>query len=290
MTEINTTPEAQVIADLARQAQAVQEIRPGGGSRAWLAYATTGGAMGLKEITDPHEEEPGRVKGTITLSDAGSLIDYGNRYGTETGALFAAHKSHRITAVLDYFGQSTETTTDEPGAPVDRLPPVPKFCEHFATLTLELSEEWNLWGAIDGKMMGQLEFARFLEENAIDVAEPSGADLIEICRDFHAVRAQNFRSIVRTQSGVERIEYTDENKPVSAVEIPSSFTLKIPVYFGEEPVELKAALRWHNAGETLALGIKLIRKENLRQSEFKRISAEVAKETGYPLFMGNPPA
>lgn len=285
MTEINTTPEAQVIADLAREATVPTIVKDPDSHRRWLASGQ-GGGIYLTELSDPHEATPGRVVASLRLSDADSLVQYCNRFGSDRGVFFATHHTHTIAAELDFYGESVSRSVEGQPTP-DRHPPVPAFREHHAILTLELSEEWQIWNGVDGRMMDQLEFARFLEENSIDVAEPSGADLIEICRDFHAVRAQNFRSIVRTQSGVEKIEYSDENKPAGSVEIPASFTLKIPVYFGEPAIEITAALRWKNTGDSLALGIKLIRKENHRQAEFKRIAQAVSGEAGYPLFMGS---
>ncbi|MCH1933271.1 YfdQ family protein, partial [Shewanella sp. A25] len=59
---------------------------------------------------------------------------------------------------------------------------------HVAAMALPYSEEWKAWTAIDGKLMPQREFARFIEENAVDVVAPSGADLLEVVRDLQAVR------------------------------------------------------------------------------------------------------
>lgn len=276
--------EAKAIAALAWGGAGIETHRDETSGRSWLVIPDGLGSVVIEEITQPGDANPGRLNGKVTISEPTSLVEYANRFTTKTGVLFADHTASTIVAALDYHSPSV---TDA-GEVVD---PAATHNEHRATLALQHSEEWNIWTGADGKMMSQLDFARFLEDNAPDVIAPTGADLLEIARDFHAVRKADFRQIVRTNSDNERIEFTDStegkvNGGNGAVEVPTHFLLKIPVYFGEPAVEIRAAFRWGLKENALSLGIKLIRKEHVRQAEFRRIVTDMAERTNFPAYFG----
>jgi uncharacterized protein YfdQ (DUF2303 family) len=136
--------------------------------------------------------------------------------------------------------------------------------------------------------MAQLEFARFLEENAADVASPSGADLLEACRDLQAVRKVNFKKAVRTATDNESFEYSDETEARTSggVELPTKFLLRFPVYFGHTETDLFAFLRWKLDDGTLNLGVALHRAEHVRQAVFSHIVFDVADRTGCQAVFG----
>lgn len=154
---------------------------------------------------------------------------------------------------------------------------------HRATLTLPFSEEWRLWTEISGRLKEQLEFARFIEENASDIRAPAAADLLEAVRDLQAHRKVSFIKAVRTSSENESFEFQDETKATSKgdIELPTKFKLGLPVYFGESETELFAFLRWAIDTEKggLKLGIQLHRAEHVRQAVFKHIVAGVTERT-----------
>lgn len=276
--------EAKAIAALAWAAAGIQTHTDDASGRKWLVIPDGVGSVVIEEITEPGDANPGRLAAKVVISEPTSLVEYAKRFTTETGVLFADHTVSTIVAALDYHNPSVshDGVVDDPSATHN---------EHRATLALQHSEEWSVWTGADGKMMSQLDFARFLEDNAPDVFAPSGADLLEIARDFHAVRKADFRQIVRTNSDNERIEFTDStegkvNTAAGAVEVPTHFVIRIPVYFGEPAVEMRAAFRWGVRENVLSLGVKLIRREHVRQAEFRRIVTDMAERTGFPAFFG----
>lgn len=280
--------ETQAVAALAAQAAAGHVISDTASGRSWLVTADGPGALKTLEITDPKTVRPGRLAQKVTLDTPDSLAGYAQRFTTDTGVLFGDVHQGVIVATLDYHtpAVSTDGVVTDGG-------PAATHNEHRATLSLQPSEEWKIWTAASGKMVSQLEFARFLEENRPDIVRPTGGELLEIARDFHAVRNADFRQIVRTDSDNERLEFIDETKAGTTsggkmVDVPTEFTISIPVYMGEPAVELVARFRWAQEGTGLKLGVKLDRLEHVRQAEFKRILTDMGERTGFPAYMGRP--
>ena len=278
MTDTHTT-EAGAIAALGASAAAASVIT-GADGRTWLIKPNSTTAT---EITDPHGmilTSPARVKQAVVVQTADSLVDYVDLYGQDETILFADIDASTIRGLIDYHG---------PALAELGTPSVAKHVDHRVTLTLPFSEEWRTWKAIDRKMLDQLSFARFLEENAVDIEAPSGADLLEVCRDLQAVRRVDFRKAVRTNTDNENFEYTDETETRTrngSVEVPSKFQLRIPVYFGGQSVTLYAFLRWRLVETSLELGIQLHRAEHVRQAVFKEIVTDASSRTGKPALFG----
>ncbi len=217
-----------------------------------------------------------RISQVVTLETQESLEQYAKRFVSPAAVLFASIDNDRVEAALDYH---------EPDGV--RLQ---NSVSHRAILTLKRSMEWTAWAGMDGKLVSQLEFVRFLEENVEDIRSPTAADVIEACRDLQALRRADFRSVVREDSENYRIEYaesTDAKPKADALTLPAEFVLSIPVYFDGEEVEVRALLRWKLEEEGgLKLGFKLKRLERIRQAEFKRIATEITEATGATLTYG----
>lgn len=227
---------------------------------------TDGADVEFTEVTDPNDLTPlpDHIRQGVTVQTLDSLIEYVNRFRTSDTLLFADMASNRIVGAIDYHS--------------------PEKAQRFAhTVIMDLphSEEWKLWTGIDGKLMTQLEFARFLEENAADIETPSAADLLEAIQDIRSIRKADFRQEIRTSLENESFEYVVENDVSNAkgLEVPRKFGLRLPVYFGGQTVSLYALLRYSIDDGKLALGVKLHRKEYVRQAEFKQIVLDAAGRT-----------
>lgn len=267
---------ADAVAELARQGTVSPTILKTSAGRELLILPSTGGSAAYHDVTEKGAQvapAPAWIDQAVTVQTVESLIGYADRFGHDETVLFADIQHSQIVASLDYH------------APGDAARNV-----HRATLAMPFAIEWKTWTAIDGVLMGQLEFARFLEENAADIEAPAAADLLETCRDLQARRKVNFTKAVRTASDNENFEYTDETTATTkngAVEIPSKFMLRIPVYFGGQSYSIGAFLRWRLVeGEGLKLGIKLHNPEHIRQAVFKEVVDQAAVATGRPAYFG----
>lgn len=241
-----------------------------------------------QDVTPPNAVAPilpDHIAQAVTLQTTDSLVDYVNRYRTPDTILLADIDANTIRAVVDYHSAASMgiDAADDEGGQANHV-------AHVASMVLPLSFEWKTWAKVDGVLMEQLKFARFLEENAPDITAPAGADILEACRDLQARRKVDFRKAVRTSSNNENFEFVDEtnlSNKNGAIEVPTRFKLEIPVYFGRRTVELYAFLRWELVeGGGLMLGVQLNRAEQVRQAEFKQIVTEVAERTNCPAMFG----
>lgn len=262
--------EAETIADLAIKARGEPLIIKTTAGREFLVLPD----RAPLDVTEAHALDvylPDFITQSVTLQTVDSLVDYVNRFKSGTTILFADITTNSIKAQLDYHA------ADDAG-----------HVAHTANMALPYSEEWKTWSGISGRLMPQLEFARFLEENAADVAAPSGADLLEACRDLQAVRKVNFKKAVRTATDNENFEYSDETEARTSggIELPTKFLLRLPVYFGGETTDVYAFLRWKLDEGALTLGFVLHRAEHVRQAVFKQIVHDAADRTERPAVFG----
>lgn len=257
---LNEATEAGQIAALALAgAQTPQVISTPSGAT-YIAHPVD---VRLQDVTPPGTVKtlkPDVIRQSVTLQTAESLIDYIGRFKTSNTVLFADIDNDTIVAAIDYHGQ---TDADH--------------VAHKATLKLPRSLEWQLWDEIDGTLMSQLDFARFIEENRAHFIHPDPANLIELVNGIHAIETVDFRAKVRTNSDNVDFDIKASTEAFGGVAgekltLPTLFTISIPIYFGEEARDLEARLRWKKSqSEGLTLGIMLLRKEQERQAEFKAV-------------------
>lgn len=236
----------------------------------------------LNELFDPARLPP-HVGASVRADDRASLIAYVNRFSDRRSAIFADYDKGQIGAILDYHDHNKRL-----GEEVADCGAAPGSVDHRATLVLRDSEEFKRWAGVEGKMLEQAEFAAFLEENAEDIVAPEPTVMIEISRDLEATTGTVFKSSTRLENGDRAFRYETETRTLGEVVVPREFRLSIPLYQGEEPVELRCAFRWRVTGGGLLLGFEWRRVEYQRQAWFARIAHEVAEETGCPVFLGAP--
>lgn len=282
MTIPSTNPgEVDAIARLAVEAAGAPQVISTQRGRELLILPD---GFNYRDVTEKHgvpELLPDHVDQVVTVQTVDSLVAYVDDYKGPATRIFADMDANAISTVIDYHRPPTATDANSAASPL--------HAAHVARLKLPFSIEWEAWTAASGKMLGQLDFARFLEENAADIVTPSGADLLEACRDIQTARNVDFKKAVRTSSDNECFEYADVTEARTkqgSVEIPSRFTLSIPVYFGQPPILLDAFLRWRLDDTKLLLGIVLHRPEHARQAEFQAIVADVANRTQRPAVFG----
>lgn len=271
--ETETVTDAAVVAELARVATVPQLLKSEEGREFLLSHKD----IAVSDVSDQHGlflHKPSYIKQGVLLQTTVSLVDYVNRFKLLETTVFADISKDRMEAIIDYHGA-----------------PGPDHKAHRAFFALQKSQEWLAWTGFAQGVVGQLPFARFLEENAMDVSTPDAGSLLDVIRDLHALRKVRFDKAVRTPSNNEDFQYTVENeaKTKGGVELPHSFELRIPVYFDEPPIFIKAFLRWEINPEEggLKLGIKLHRPEYVRQAEFQRIAFDISEKTDRPVIYGN---
>lgn len=245
-----------------------------------LADTTVTGADGREWLILPDGHEATDITDEFRLAkpviaervfdDRQSLADYVNRFESTATVFLADIDNAMIAARVDYH-----VNAETPG-----------HCRHTAWLKLRPSEEFKRWDGFEGKLHDQVEFATFLEENAVDVKVPDGADLLEVARDLEAVQGVNFKSSIRLENGDRQFTYETETKVKEGVVVPTEFILSIPLYQGEDVMDLTAALRWKVTAGGLLLGFVWRRVEYQRLAHFREIATRLVEDTGAPVFYG----
>lgn len=229
----------------------------------------------LQDISDPNRLPP-YIKQAITVNDSASLIGYVNRFSDQRSILIANYEASTITARLDWHAHNQDKDAALTAGP----------CTHTATLKTPSSLEYARWSAMEGKMHSQEEFAIFIEENVSDIIDPEHATIIEICRDLEATQGAQFKSRTRLENGDLSFKYETETRVTNDVVVPDEITLAIPLYYGEEPTEIRAKFRFRVSGGGLQLGFKWHRVEYQRQAKFQEMAHDAAEQTGRPVFFG----
>lgn len=279
MSDLSLTGEAiDSIADLATKAAKHGEVRevfdqPDGRK---LVLLNDGTAAFIGESTkDAHGlalDLPTRIKRAVLIQTTDSMVDYLERFKGEGTTLFANIATNRIIALLDYHASPEKIG----------------HAAHFAVLDLPYAEEWKLWKDVDKKLMPQLDFVRFIQENRMDIKAPDGATLLEACRDLSAKRSVNFTAAIALDSDNESFEYSDntEARTKGGLTVPNEFVLGVPVYFGSRLVELHAYLRNKIDDGKLSLTVALSRAEQVRQAMFREIVEDITTRAGVPVIYG----
>ncbi len=246
-------------------------LQRGEDGRQWLIVPP---GFRAEDVTNPDRVPVTAPAANIIVDDRASLTSYTNRHSRKgESAIFADYDTGTITTRLDWHHDNTTGTMN--GA--DR---------HHVTLKLRPSEEWARWNGAAGKMHPQAVFARFLEENATDILMPEPAIFIELARDMEAVADRSFASRTRLSNGDSEFRFSEDSRVVGTVTVPESFTLRIPLYQGEAPEDLRALFRWKADKEGLTFGFVWHRAEYMRQARFQQIAAQAAEETGLPYILG----
>jgi uncharacterized protein YfdQ (DUF2303 family) len=214
-----------------------------------------------------------RIEASHDFHDAQSFITYVNEFGEEAAHIFAEQDRTRITAVLDYHKLSA-----------------PAYCGHIAKCVLPHSEQWLAWAGIDGKEVPQALFAEFIEENALDIYEPSSATVLEIAKSLSIKSTVEFDSAVNIANGTTQLRWSEkqDGKGRGDIDVPQKIKLGLPVFQGGDLVEVWAFLRTRIKDGKLSFIVKMHRRELIRNEEFTRIVAKVGDGTGITPLFGRP--
>lgn len=241
----------QAVIDAARRGVAATKIETVG-ALALYAVPKQDGSIELKSVSlETGLPAPVRKRGIVQVFDAASfnLILEANEGGNATIYIDRDANAPAIVAVLNGHGEHGTGWGD-----------------FRAEIVFRFTPQWLKWKAIDGKMMPQVQFAEFVEDNMNDIASPSGAEMLEIAQYLSATRSVDFKSAIRLSSGqiqFQNIESVDAKVSAGQTAIPETITLGIAPVFGLPPFRVDARFRYRIVDGKLQLGIKLQRVEDI---------------------------
>lgn len=228
---------------------------------------------------------PLRKRATAVFTEPGSFINYVNDHKRERGTLLLGEVNEvtgSFAAIFDYHERATNAETEADG--------VAGWGQHRAELKLVSTPEWARWSAGSGKEWGQTEFAEFLEDNAVDVSEPSGADLLEVAQTLQATKSLNFRSGVRLKDGRNQLTYIEDITASAGsagqMEVPEAFILSLVPFIGCDQTQFRARLRYRINQGKLTFCYRLYQSHAIVGAVWQTIREMVEEETGLMVHRG----
>lgn len=225
-----------------------------------------------------HLLEPEVLSQRVTVLTAAAFLAYWERFRTEESVVFADERTAEYRALLDYH---------HPDGTPARL-------GHQALYKAPKSKEWETWAGMSGKKMDQQSFAEFIEENYVDVHDPSHADMIQISMNLQVKKGIAFSQSTRLSDGQVQLTYQEEitgrtETKAGSTTVPEHFTLHLPVFFGGAVFPVKAHLRYRVEGGKLVIGYDLHRPHKVVEAATTQITEQIVKGlTTSPVFLGAP--
>lgn len=258
--------ENAVIRDLAFDAQALAELDTS------KIYHRLGETIDLERYLDT----PRRKTGINELHDQASFAHFVNEHKVDKEThLYADRFNRRIVAIFN------DATDDSSG-----------WGDHKAGLTLRFTPEWEHWSNLDGKLVGQVQFAEHIEDGLDEIVEPEAAYVLELAQTFHATTTSDFKQAHTLESGERQFAYV-ENTTAGAgrqrdLTIPKEIKPGIAPYEGTQPYKITARLRYRLTEGKLTLGYKLIRPVDVLKSAFEDAVRWIAEDTSLYPHLGTP--
>ncbi|MFC4912558.1 DUF2303 family protein [Actinomadura gamaensis] len=275
----NPRTENDALVEQARQAAgpALLDTRAGG---ELAVFHTPAGLRVVDLDAEEYEtraERPRRKQGTTLVRDIASFAQFYAKHSDEASEVYADLDRGFITAVLD---------ADEPDAP--------RWAGHRLVLELTPTEAWNRWSSINRRLIPQVEFAEFLEDNLLDIAPAPvpAAQMLEIAQTFQARTRVAFSSGVVSSSGDIRLKYEETTDASGGAKgdlaIPRTFALALSPFDDCDPYKIDARLRYRIEGGKLRLMAILDRPEDIIRDAVKTVVAKVEETTGAKVMRGRP--
>lgn len=228
---------------------------------------------------------PTRKRAAVTVSQAGSFIEYAKKHGSlDECVIYAEIDAEASKCVLLAVMNDNGAT-------------VPKWRDHRCTFAPALSVEWKRWLSKNGqtKAMSQTDFATWLEDNLTDVrsvdGSPSGNDMLAMALAFEANADKRLKSRVNLQSGGVQFEFADDATPDTRtkMEVFQRFTLALPVFDGStDAYPVEARLKYRDNSGKVTFWYELIRPDRAFKTAVQSALDQIKEATGFMLLQGTP--
>ncbi len=225
---------------------------------------------------------PDHVVQRVTLYELESFTAYVKRYQKSETLVFVQTGVSGATfeAVFDYH-QAEKDGGDQV-----------QHCSHIAEYPCPHSKEWQAWAGNNAKAMSQDAFAKFLDDNSVDITAPDSATLLEIVQDFEASINVDFSAKITPKTGAKTLLFTETveggGKGTSGkLDVPDEITLSLPVFQGGKLFQVTARIRFRIASGKLSLWYELRRPHTVIESAVKDIVSDVIASTGITPLAGS---
>lgn len=214
------------------------------------------------------------AQGERYVKDVRSFLAEIKRRGlsSQDSATFWGDMDHgRITLIYDDHSQT------EAGWRLDRL-----------TLQLRNDEDWAAWHRLSGKYVDQEQLAEQLEELGHTIAEPRGADMLEIVRTLRATARGEFESRIEPTNGSYKVGFSQDVNTKAGkkgeLEVPQELMLKLTPWDGHDVFyDVPAWFRLRVRDGELSVAVKLKPTRQLLRIAWDELCDGITEATGEPV-------
>lgn len=208
---------------------------------------------------------PRRATGTVEVRDVESFTKIVNRFKTPACVAYA-HEDGVIVAVVN-----------------DHVTGEPAWRDHRIVLDRPVTKAFAAWQhAFAQGGMTQQQFATFLEDRLSEIAEPPGADLLEIAQEFRASRSLKFRQQHRLSNGQQQVEYVEELEGGGGREgkitMPEEVTVVVAPYRDSAVITFIARVRWTLADQAVRFSLVPVEGKRTRPDGLEILGLQDALE------------
>lgn len=280
--------EAKTIADIAARSVGATHLKDT--TAAEIMVFLDKSVLNLEKYAD----KPRRKRAVAALMDQESFAAYVMAHNLPgRTAIFGklTEKGGSFLGVIDYHEKVSSpapVTEGGDGAPFN--PGLPQWGDHRATFDLGFTPEWVRWTGSDNQPLAQVDFAYFIEDNMLDIVDPSGADILEVAQELVAKKSVDFKSSTRLSNGETSLSYEEKIEAASKrpgdLKVPSEFTIKIAPFVGIEPSTIKVRLRFRITDGRLLFIYKMDRPHKVVEAAFSQARDYIKTKTGLPVLLG----
>lgn len=270
-----TAGDAAAIIDTARKS--VQPYQVDDGADLYIIRTGSGDPklLDVEATRNLYRDHPRRISGHPTVDTHTAFEQYVKRHETPEIELWADERRNTVTAVFDSH------TSEQAG-----------WGEHRVTLQLRTTLDWQTWAGHSGKMMPQGAFAEFIEDNVVNVVNPTAADMLELAQSFQAKSGVVYESSRFLDSGHRQLEYREQVDAKAGrkgqLDIPTEIELALQPFVGLDTYRVKARFRYRIHDGDLTLGYKLDRPDDVLLTAFGNVVEQVGDDLGMTILSGRP--
>lgn len=312
-----TAALAEFLANTSRQPAVITVTDPRDGTKVPILLKPDGpgwSALNADEVENmfrSHRLKPLRREGVAAFEDLDSFIRHCLRFQNANSAIFAqmrGNETGRLVSVLDYhpIGAGSALTDNR---------------RHRGLFEFPLSREWQAWRDAEGKVMGQAEFAEFLEDRILDVMPPpeflttsdtaaetlTDADqelrrvvttlggrvadvqrLMDLARGLKINQRHTVKNAVNLDNGEGEIRFQVEHTDTTGapMRVPNMFLVAVPVLKGGPLYRLPVRLRYRAKEGAVLWTVSRITADRIFDHAAADTVERVRTDTGLPVFMG----
>lgn len=231
---------------------------------------------------EQYDEHPRRKKANVKVADADSFVAYVKKHELAHTEVWADLVGTRVIAVINAHEDSDDIEVEGNAG----------WGDHRATLAVRKTDAWNAWTASDRKLMGQQEFAEHIEDRAVDIVKPTGAEMLELAQSFQARQGVEFESSKRLSSGESQLVYKETVAAKAGqrgqLDIPSLIELALIPFEGAPAYKVTARFRYRIDHGRLLLSYALERPDDVLREAFLDVVTLVEGDLDRKVYRGTP--